>query len=144
MGVGVGVGVDSIVIAGSERIDDVGVDTKLAEVAMCEDEVGSVDDFGSVVLENVSRGIKGPIISVKRVLWQHPAAASAVPSGEPQHQLWAVNEPLFTGQGYKLLKLLTAAVIASAKFLCGVRNLRGSGPIAYSLYMLDSNSATAM
>lgn len=93
-GAGVGVSVDVVVIAGSEkieRIDDVGVDTELGEVAIFEDEVASVDDIRSVALAHVSGCmIKGPSSSEKRKLLQQPAPASAVASLAPQHQLLAV------------------------------------------------------
>ena len=139
------VNVDAVIIVGSERIDDVGDDIKLGEVEMCEEKVASVDDFRSVVLKTASGCTKFPGSSVKRVFWQHPAPASSVPSGAPQHQLWAVKEPLFTGHGYMLLKLSIAAVIASARSMCGVDGLGKRGvSTAYNLCTPGSSSAIAM
>ena len=83
----VGVNVDVLMNAGSEEIEDVGDDTKLAEVAVCEEEVARVDGFGSVVLATASAFAKTPKSGVKSVVGQHPARASSVPSCAPQHQL---------------------------------------------------------
>ena len=81
------VNVDVLMTAGSERTEDVGDDTKLGEVAVCEEEVARDDDIGSVVLATASAFAKTPKSGVKSVVSQHPASTAPGPcSGAPQHQ----------------------------------------------------------
>ena len=74
---GVGVIVDAVITADSERIDDVGDVTKLGEVAVCKEEVASVDKFGSVVLRTTCAFAKIPKSPGKSVFWQHPASVTS-------------------------------------------------------------------
>lgn len=109
----------------SERLGDVDEATELGEVAMYEEEAACVDGFGSVVLATASAFAKSPKLGLKSVLSQHPASILSGPSScGPQHQL-LVWEPLFIGQGYRLLKLLMAAVIRSARSLWVVSDFWG-------------------
>ena len=128
------VNVGVVVTAGSERLGDVDEATELGEVAMYEEEAACVDVSGSVVLATASAFTKSPKIGLKSKLSQHPASILSGPSScGPQHQL-VVWEPLFIGQGYRLLKLLTAAIIRSARSLWVVSDFWGRADCVQSLH----------
>lgn len=82
--------------------------TELRKVAVCEEEAARVDASESVLLASASAFAKVPKSGAKSAPLQQPAFSSSLPSRAPQHQLLAAKEPLFTGQGYRLLKLSVA------------------------------------
>ncbi len=126
-GVGVGVDVRVVVTAGSGRLGDIGEATELGDVTVCEEGVASVDGFGSVVLTTVSAFAKTPKSGAKSVVSQHPASTTFGPTSDaPQHQCFE-REPLLGGQAYRLLKLLTAAVIALARSEVELTSFLGLG-----------------
>ena len=90
---------------------------ELGDDAICEDVEASVEGFGSVSTTRPT----SPCSKIKSGPLQHPAKLAEDPSCAPQHQ-WLAKEPLFKGQGYRLLKLLVAAVKVSARSLCKVNN----------------------
>ena len=105
---------------GSERLGDVEEATELRDVARWEDEEASGGAFECAVspASNLGDGGAGddegddegagatmtrptnPRLKSKSGPLQHPGAASC----RPQHHL-VVKEPLFEGQGYRLLKM---------------------------------------
>ncbi len=102
---------------------------------MFEDEEARVERIGSVTMTRpTSISKSGPL--------QHPARLSRLPSFSPQHQFFA-KEPLFIGQGYRLLKLWIAAVMALAIFSWEIYHVYRGRLIAYHLCILEHNSVIA-
>ena len=131
--------------------------TELEDVARWEDEEASVEAFVSADFpaSDVGDGGAGdeegagvvmtcpiiPLTKVKSGPLQHPGSSAEAASRPPQHQL-NEKEPLFQGQGYRLLKLLGEAVTASARSFLEEDDLLGVGT-AYHFYIPEHSSPTA-
>ena len=86
------------------------------EVAVIDVEGAGADDVAVDVLIARAKPKTFPKPSGdmwKVEVWQQPFEACQLPSTAPQHQVW-VKEPLFKGQGYRLLKLYIAAIVVLA------------------------------
>ena len=146
-----------------ERLDDIEKAIELGKVTLEEDEEKSVVGFGSVAVaapeleedalwkdeEDSVEGsedigsMRPTTKSTSSGPLQHPALASALPYLSAQHQS-VVKEPLFTGQGNKLLWSLRATVTMLAMVLLEVSDCLEVGSTAYHLDILERSSVTAM